>query len=85
MINIFALVSCWFQLTDAGRLGTVGPMQAPVQFLVAKEWERKLEHARAITQVRVMAGKRVAEGTQKVVMSHVFEAPALVSLNLVND
>lgn len=32
-----------------------------------------------------MAGNRVAEGTQEVVMSHVFEGPALVSLNLVND
>lgn len=36
-VHTRAVLSDLAKLTDAGRLGTVGPMQAPVQFLVAKE------------------------------------------------
>lgn len=83
-MTVFYLL--WFpdpQLTANGRLGTVGPMQTPVQFLVAKERERGLEHARAITHHRDMAGKRVGERAQKVMISNAVKAPVLVSSNLV--
>lgn len=76
-IHTGAVFSEIAQLTANGRLGTVGPMQTPVQFLVAKERERGLEHARAITHHRDMAGKRVGERAQKVMISNAVKAPVL--------
>lgn len=76
-IHTGAVFSEIAQLTATGRLGTVGPIQTHVQFLVAKERERGLEHARAITHHRDMAGKRVGERAQKVIVSNAVNDPVL--------